>query len=71
MLIRVMYTNGNYDLVKDILLDQLIDSGMILKLYRSGRWATIGKDQVRGLGENDDGHRRRRYDHYKEKLRSA
>ncbi len=63
MFIRIMYKNGNYDLVKDILLDQLIGSSKVLKFYRSGRWVTVGKDPVRGMGEIDDGHRRRRYDH--------
>ncbi len=63
MFIRIMYTNGNYDLVKDIILDQLINSSRIRKFYRAGRWAIIGKDPVRGMGESDDGHRRRRYDH--------
>ncbi len=63
MFIRIMYKDGNYDLVKDIILDQLISTGRILKFYRSGRWATIGKDPIRGEGSGDDGRRRRRYDH--------
>ncbi len=69
MFIRIMYKNGNYDLVKDIILDQLISTSKVLKFYRSGRWATVGKDPVRGMGENDDGHRRRRYDHLQGRLK--
>ncbi|HEY9247441.1 MAG TPA: hypothetical protein VLD55_01985 [Candidatus Sulfobium mesophilum] len=63
MIIRVIYTDGNYDLVKDLLLDQLIYSGRISKFYRSGKWAVIGRDRVRGMGGVDSGVRRRRYDH--------
>ena len=63
MIIRVIYTNGNYDLVKDLLLDQLIYSGRVSKFYRSGKWAVIGRDRVRGMGGADIGYRRRRYDH--------
>ena len=63
MIIRVIYTDGTYDLVKDLLLDQLIYSGRVSKFYRSGKWAVIGRDRVRGMGGSDSGHRRRRYDH--------
>jgi len=63
MIIRVMYKSGNYDLVKDILLDQLINSNKVLKFYRSGQWAIIGRDPVRGMGGSMSGYRRRKYDH--------
>lgn len=47
MLIRVMYLNYKYDIVKTYLLDQLIISGKIKKFYRSDGWAVIGRDPVR------------------------
>ncbi len=62
MLIRVMYRDGTYDLVKDIVLDKLVQSEMILKFYRSGRWAVVGRDPVRGMGGSGTGYRRRRYE---------
>ena len=62
MLIRVMYRDGKYDMVKDIVLDNLIHSEKILKLYRSGHWAFIGSDPIRGMGGSGTGYRRRKYD---------
>ena len=62
MLIRVMYRDGKYDMVKDIVLDNLIHSEKILKLYRSGHWAVIGSDPIRGMGGSGTGYRRRKYD---------
>lgn len=47
MLIRVMYLNNTYDIVKTYLLDQLIISGKIKKFYRSDGWTVIGRDPVR------------------------
>ena len=63
MHIRVMYNDGEYGMIKDILLDKLIKSGKIIKFYRSGGWAVIGRDPVRGMGGREGGYRRRIYDH--------
>jgi hypothetical protein len=62
MLIRVMYRDGTYDIVKDIVLDKLIQTEKILKFYRSGHWATMGREPVRGMGGSGTGYRRRSYD---------
>ena len=62
MLIRVMYRDGKYDMVKDIVLDNLIHSEKILKLYLSGHWAVIGSGPIRGMGGIGTGYRRRKYD---------
>jgi hypothetical protein len=62
MLVRVMYRDGTYDMVKDLLLDRLVHTEKILKIYRSGHWAIIGRDPVRGMGGRGTGYRRRRYD---------
>lgn len=62
MLIRVMYRDNTYDMVKDIILDDLVQSDKILKFYRSGHWAVIGSDRVRGMGGSATGYRRRKYE---------
>lgn len=48
MVIRVMYKNNKYDMVKTSMLDELIDSGKIVKFQRSDGWATIGLTRLRG-----------------------
>jgi hypothetical protein len=63
MMIRVVYTTGNYDMVKDIFLDKLISSGKVSKFYRSNRWAVVGRDPVRGMGGSAKGTGRRMFDH--------
>jgi hypothetical protein len=50
MVIRVMYPNKKFDMVKDSLLNKLITSGKIVKFFRSGAWVTIGQDPTRGSG---------------------
>jgi len=49
MLIKVMYRNETYDMVKPALLNQLILSKKIKKFYRSGsgQWADIETDHIR------------------------
>jgi hypothetical protein len=47
MLIKVMYQNNEYGVVKPFLLDDLIDSGKIRKFLRSEGWVTLGMDRVR------------------------
>ena len=50
MLIRVMYRNRKYDLVKDFFLQNLISSGRVNRFYRADGWAEIGRDPLRGSG---------------------
>jgi len=47
MLIKVMYKNNKYAMVKPFLLDKLIASGKIIKFLRSEGWVTIGIDHTR------------------------
>jgi hypothetical protein len=47
MLVRVMYKNNEYGMVKPFLLDELIASGKIAKFLRSDGWVTIGIDRIR------------------------
>lgn len=62
MLIRVMYQNGKYDMVHPYLLTELIALKKIRKFFRSGAWAVIGKDPVRGYGGKYYGPDRRAMD---------
>jgi hypothetical protein len=50
MLIRVLYQNGKYDMVKDAFLGKYIESGKLLKFKRKDGWATVGIDPIRGAG---------------------
>jgi hypothetical protein len=60
MLIKVIYQNGESDMVKPFLLDDIIASGKIMKFFRSGRWVTVGVDPVRGNGSFYKGPERRK-----------
>jgi hypothetical protein len=51
MLIKVMYKDGKYGMVKPFLLDRLIVSGKIIKFLRSEGWIVIGVDRIRGAGD--------------------
>jgi len=47
MLIRVIYQNQRYDLVKDSRLDEFIETGAIASFQRSSGWVRIGIDPIR------------------------
>jgi hypothetical protein len=47
MLIHILYNNRKYDMVKDVMLDELITSGKITKFHRSDGWVNIGHDPIR------------------------
>lgn len=59
MKIRVMYHDGNTEMVRRQLLPHLIDTGKIQKFHRSDGWVTLGVDPVR--------ERRRSVSHGKER----
>lgn len=50
MMIRVMYSDGRFDVVKQSVLDQLLERNRIASFKRSSGWAVIGRDPVRGVG---------------------
>ncbi len=60
MLIRVVYPNNKYDMVKDYVLNELIASGKIKSFYRSSGWAVVGRDRIRGEGGLYGGPERRK-----------
>jgi len=47
MLIRVMYDDGKFDMVKPQMLDALLTSGRLTSFKRSDAWAVIGRDTLR------------------------
>jgi PAS domain S-box-containing protein len=61
MLIKVVDSYNNHDMVDPFLLDELIASGKVKKFLRSEGWVTIGIDPVRGTGGYYKGPERRKY----------
>ncbi len=59
MLIRVIYKNNLYDMVKPFFIDNLIKSGKVKMFLRSERWVVVGHDQIRTKNENFTGTDRR------------
>ncbi|TNF52474.1 MAG: hypothetical protein JSV71_02000 [Nitrospiraceae bacterium] len=59
MIVRVLYRNEKYDMVKASSLDLLINSRKIKKFKRSEGWAVMGLDRVRGDGGKYKGPERR------------
>lgn len=60
MVIRVMYDNGSFDMVKASRLDDLIPAGKIARFLRTEGWVTVGVDPVRTSGRTAyDGPERR------------
>ena len=47
MLIRVMYDNGKFDMVKPQLLNSLLESRKVSSFKRSSGWVVVGRDPVR------------------------
>lgn len=47
MLIRVMYPNGKFDMVKPQILDRLLESAKVSGFMRSDGWANVGEDSLR------------------------
>lgn len=47
MLIRIVYADGRYDLVKPFKLDALLAENQVRMFFRGGRWVTVGQDALR------------------------
>jgi hypothetical protein len=67
--IEVKYQNNCYDIVPDLMLDELISSLKIKQFYRLSeeRWVTVGFDRIRGTGGSYSGPERRVEDSFLEK----
>ena len=53
MMIRVMYSDGRFDMVKPDLLDNLLERQTVTSFKRSSGWAVVGRDPVRSRGRTD------------------
>ncbi len=47
MLIRVMYSDGRFDMVKPNVLDNLLDQQIVTSFKRTNGWAVVGRDAIR------------------------
>ena len=47
MLIRVMYRDGKFDMIKPQLLDKLLEKHKVTSFLRSNEWAVVGRDSIR------------------------
>jgi len=52
MLLRVVYTDGRFDLVNDLMLGDLIKSRKVTKFKRSSGWVDVNSQHVRRSGNN-------------------
>ena len=52
MLVRVVYTDGRFDLAKDFMLRLLIQSRKVTKFERSSGWVDVDSQYVRRAGNN-------------------
>jgi hypothetical protein len=50
MMIRVMYSDGRFDLVKASLLAQMLEGNRLASFKRADGWAVVGRDPIRGAG---------------------
>ena len=47
MLIRVMYSDGKFDMIKPNMLDNLLDKQSVTSFKRTSGWAVVGRDPIR------------------------
>jgi hypothetical protein len=52
MLIRVMYDDRTYDMVKPKRLDLLLETEKLISFKRSDSWAVVGRDTLRSRSHN-------------------
>ena len=56
MLIRVMYDDGTYDMVKPKTLDLLLERDKLTSFKRSDSWAVVGRDTIRSRSHSSQGY---------------
>ena len=55
MMIRVMYPNGDYDMVRNDVLDILVANQRVKKFMRTSGWINVEEDSARlRVGSNPD-----------------
>lgn len=47
MLVRVMYADGRLGMIKQQLLDRMVDRKLVSGILRSDGWAIVGRDKIR------------------------
>lgn len=47
MMIRVMYSDGRFDMVKPTMLDNLLSRQAVTSFKRTNGWAVVGRDPIR------------------------
>lgn len=52
MLIRVMFDDGRFDMVKPHLLDNLLKERKLTSFMRSSGWAIVGRDVLRNENQS-------------------
>jgi hypothetical protein len=52
-MIRVMYSDGRFDMVKSTMLDNLLEQQSVTSFKRSSGWAVVGRDPIRSQGRSD------------------
>ena len=60
MMIRVMYSDGRFDMVKPSTLDNLIGQKAVTSFKRETGWAVVGRDQIRSSSRGNYRGRERR-----------
>lgn len=62
MLIRVIYTNGAYDMVRPDVLDDMLARGAVAGFLRGSGWVVVGRDPIRSRSRQPySGPERRKY----------
>ena len=53
MMIRVMYSDGRFDMVKPNMLDNLLERQTVTSFKRDSGWAVVGRDIIRSSGQGN------------------
>ena len=56
MLIRVMFDDGRFDMVKPQILDLLLETEKLTSFKRSDSWAVVGRDSIRRTSNSSQGY---------------
>lgn len=60
MLIRVMYSDGRFDMVNPGMLDNLLERQTVTSFKRGNGWAVVGRDPIRSSSRAGYGGQERR-----------
>lgn len=50
MMIRIMYSDGRFDMVRPAMLDRLLQTDRLASFKRASGWTVVGRDPLRGHG---------------------